>query len=136
MRVILLHFLPTGSGKNQDILKNLEKGALSNGHQIVVKDGTKDRANVRLTMYEYVAVIVSVTGLFGGKIPPKVAEVLAGAGTVSGKKGCALVVKSGLSSAKTCKTLMKAMEKEGVFLDYSDIIENAGHAVAVGRKIG
>ena len=39
-------------------------------------------------------------------------------------------------SWKTCSNLMAAMEKQGVFLDYFDVVENPDHAAYVGKKIG
>ncbi|MEE0999330.1 MAG: hypothetical protein UIH41_06695, partial [Treponemataceae bacterium] len=63
-------------------------------------------------------------------------EVLATCGNVSGKKGCALIVKSGLFSQKFCNSVMKKMEKEGMKIDYFDVINNVDHAAHVGKKIG
>ncbi|MDR2898098.1 MAG: hypothetical protein LBU99_04715 [Spirochaetaceae bacterium] len=136
MRVAILHFLPSGKAKTDDIIKNLEKGAVSKGHQVTIYDGIKDASNVKLSFAEYIAVIVPVAGLFGGKLPPKVTEVLANAGMVSGKKGAALVVKGGFSSAKTSRNLMRLMEAEGIKLDYFEVVLDGDHATAVGKKLG
>ena len=46
------------------------------------------------------------------------------------------MVKSGLFSGKMCRLTMHAMEKEGMVVDYFDIIESADHAAFVGKKIG
>ncbi|MDR1747867.1 MAG: hypothetical protein LBR47_02275 [Spirochaetaceae bacterium] len=136
MRVAILHFLPSGRDKNEKIIRNLENGAAAKGHQVTVYNGIKDTSNIKLSFSEYLAVIVPVTGLFGGKLPPRLTEVLANAGTISGKKGAALVVKGGFSSGKTCRNLMKAMEVEGVRLDYFEEVLDADHATAVGKKLG
>ncbi|AEE17116.1 hypothetical protein [Treponema brennaborense] len=136
MRVVLLHFLSAENGKHSSILKKLSDAASKNGHQVDVVSGTRDTDSFRITPYEYVAVVCPCTGIIGGKISAKVSEVLENSGSVSGKKGCALVVKSGLSAQKTSRNLMRAMEKEGMVIDYFDVIENADHAAYVGKKIG
>ena len=69
-------------------------------------------------------------------MPEKFDEILDNCGNLTSKKGCALVVKSGFSSWKTCKNLMKAMEKQGVLLDYFEVVDNPDHAAYVGKKIG
>lgn len=136
MRILLLSYLKSDNKKQSAILKTLEQTAQTGGHQVDVKSGEKDTENLHLIVYDYIAVIVPASPLFGAKVPAKLPEVLSQCGNVSGKKGAALVVKSGFSSAKMCHVVMKAMEKEGMFVDYFDVVENADHAVAVGRKIG
>ena len=79
------------------------------------------------TTYEYEA----------NRIPvKKLEELFASCGSAAGKKGCALVLKFGLSSNKMCNVLMDQLERQGMKLDYFEVIENAEHSVAVGKKIG
>lgn len=136
MRILLLSYLKTDNRKQSEILKKLEQTVTTSGHQVDVRDGTKDLENIHLIIYDYIAVIVPASSFFGAKVPDKLPEVLSQCGNVSGKKGCALVTKSGFSSAKMCHAVMRSMEKEGMFVDYFDVIENSDHASAVGRKIG
>ncbi len=136
MRIVLLHFLDIENKKYSDILKKLADTASKNGHQIDVVNGMTETDSFRITPYDYAAVVCAGTGFFSGKIPSQVAEVLAVCGTASGKKGCALIVKGGLAPQKTCRNLMHVMEKEGMLLDYFDIIESPDHAAYVGKKIG
>lgn len=136
MRVALIAFFPQKDEKLSSIVKKLQSGSAEKGNQIDILNGLEELTNTRLTMYDYIAAVVKPSGLIGGKIPNRVSEYLATSGSISGKKGCALVVKSGFSSNKTCRTLMRAMEAEGVKLDYFDIIRDADHAVWVGKKIG
>lgn len=136
MRILLLSYLKSDNRKHSEILKKLEQTVSSCGHQIDVKSGEKDTENLHLIIYDYIAVIVPASPLFGAKVPAKLPEVLSHCGNVSGKKGAALVVKSGFSSAKMSHVVMKAMEKEGMFVDYFEVVESADHATAVGRKIG
>ncbi|HOE08020.1 MAG TPA: hypothetical protein PLU33_07330 [Treponemataceae bacterium] len=136
MRIALVHFLQDENSKHKEILKKIEQTASSQGHMVDVFSAYKDSDNLRLTGYDYVTLIIASSPLFGSKIPPKVKEVLASSGTLSGKKGAALVIKAGFSSNKTCNVLMKAMEKEGMVIDYFEVVISADHAAYVGKKIG
>ncbi len=136
MRIALVHFLQDDNKKHKEILKKLEQTAVAQGHMVDVFSAYKDSYNIRLTGYEYVALVTASSVLFGSKIPDKVKEVLSASGTINGKKGAALVVKSGFSSNKTCSVLMKAMEREGMVIDYFEVIISADHAAYVGKKIG
>lgn len=136
MRVALISFLPPSDAAQTAIVRKLQSAAAARGNQVDLLNGLEDLTNTRLTMYEYVAVVARPTGLIGGKILPRVSEYLGTSGSISGKKGCALILKSGFSSDKACRTLMRAMEAEGVKLDYFDVIRDADHAVWVGQKIG
>lgn len=136
MRTLILSFLKKDNDKHQKILKKLEAAAVTNGHLVDVKDAKLDKDNLHLTIYEYIAVVVPATPFSGKKVPALLPEVLATCGNVSGKKGCALVVKSGLFSQKFCTTVMRKMEKEGMMIDYFEVINNVDHAAYVGKKIG
>lgn len=135
MRVLILHFLSKENSKHNLILKNLLSGAESNGNQVDLVSGTLNE-DVHFALYDYISVVISSSVLFGSKIPSKVIETLEVGHIPGGKKGAALVVKSGFSSNKTSRVLMKAMEKEGIMLDYFDVILNSDHAVSVGKKLG
>lgn len=135
MRVLILHFLSVRNEKHAGVLKKLEQAAAAAGHQVTVC-GEKDTVNLHTAMYEYIAVVTAPSGFIGAKLPEKLPEILSTHGSVSGKKGCALVVKGGLFSGKMCRLTMHAMEKEGMVVDYFDIIESADHATYVGKKIG
>ncbi len=136
MRVALVTFIQGDPSRVRGIISKLESGSASRGNQVEIYDGFKDLMNTRLTIFDYVAVVYKPSGMFGAKIPARVAEFIATSGTVAGKKGCALVVKNGFSSAKQCRNLMKILEAEGVMLDYFDVVRDEEHASAVGKKIG
>lgn len=136
MRVALISFFPEQNQKNASILTKLVNASASKGNQVELFNGFDNLTNTRLTAFDYIAVIVRTKGLWGGKIPPRVREYLATSGNISGKKGCALVIKGGISSDKTCKNLMRAMESEGVKLDYFDVLQNEESVPSVGKKIG
>lgn len=136
MRTLILSFLKKDSDKHQKILKNLEASAVAKGHIVDVKDAKLDKETIRLSFYEYIAIVMPANPFSGKKIPALLPEILATAGSVTGKKGCALIVRSGLFSQKFCNTVMKKMEKEGMLVDYFEIIRNPDHATYVGKKIG
>jgi hypothetical protein len=136
MRVALISFCPGADRKAMTVVKNLENASASRGNRVELLNGFENLTNTRLTAFDYIAVFVQVKGLFASKIPSRVSEYLATSGSINGKKGCALVLKSGLSSEKTCRNLMQAMEREGLKLDYFEVIDNAEHALSAGTKIG
>ena len=136
MRVALISFCDYQNKKAQGILQKLSAAASSKGHQIDSINGLQDLTNTRLTMYDYIAVVIKPSGIFGSKIPPRVTDFLSASGTISGKKGCALVIKSGFSSAKTCKRLMKVLETHGLKLDYFEVLRDEAHASYAGTFIG
>lgn len=136
MRIAILHFLNDESKSHQEILKKLERAALGKGHEVSLFSSKKDAHDLRLAIYDYITLIIPSSPLFGSKIPEKVSELLSSCGTIVGKKGAALVLQSGFSSNKTVRNLMRAMEKEGLKLDYFDLVKNADHANYVGKKLG
>ncbi len=136
MRIVVLHFLDAQNQKHSGILKKLVEAASKNGHQVDLVNANTDGASFRITPYEYVAVVACAVSPFSGKISPQIGEVLSTCGTASGKKGCALVLKNLMFSQKACRNLMRAMEKEGMMIDYFEVIESADHANYVGKKLG
>ncbi|MFI3258356.1 MAG: hypothetical protein R3Y36_08680 [Spirochaetales bacterium] len=135
MRVLVLHFLEKNNKKHAEILKNLEQSARAKGHDVTLCN-EKDAINLHMAMFEYIAVVTVAPSVISAKLPEKLSEILSAHGSLSGKKGCALVVKYGLFSNKMCRITMKAMEKEGMVIDYFEIIENPAHAAYVGKKLG
>ncbi len=135
MRILILHFLQERNKKHSDILKNLEKSAIANEHTVTVCN-EKDSINLHMAMFDYIAVVTVPTSIIGAKLPVKMSEILSNHGSLTGKKGCALVVKNGFSSNKMSRITMHAMEKEGMVIDYFDIIDTPGYATHVGKKLG
>ena len=136
MRVIILHFLDTQSKNNSSLVKALSDGAARGGHVVDVVDGNRPTDALRLTPYEYVVVLSPSFGLFKGKIPGRVTEVLSSCGNLTGKKGAAFVTKSLFSAPSANQVLMKAMEKEGMVINDFNIIENSEQASEAGSRLG
>ena len=91
MRVLILSYLNKDNNKHKEILKKLEQACVAKGNQVEVKPGDRDLDQVRFPMYEYIAIVVPAAPVFGAKVPEKLPLAMATCGTVSGKKGCALV---------------------------------------------
>ena len=136
MRVALVSFFPLSDAPARAITGKLEAGSVSRGNVVALISGFEDPSSAHLAIYDYVAVAISPSGFIGGKVPDSVRNFLRQAGGVSGKKGCAIVLRRGLSSGKTCRNLMRILEAEGMRLDYFDIVRDADHALHVGTKIG
>jgi hypothetical protein len=118
-----------------DYVKALQKGMEAMGHRVDVVDAwTED--GFRLPGYEYVVVSAEAISLFGGKMPDALAKVLTTGSGLSGKKSAAFLKKTGPFTGKAFSNLMKAMEKEGMMVNWSDIILSATQAEALGKHIG
>ena len=136
MRVAVVFF--EGKNQNRDkslnIARALVEGIESNGHQVDLIDGNRD-VNTKLTIYHYVVVGAASTTTFGGKISENVTKFLSGSGVVTGKRSFAYVTKGGMRLTKTLSALMNAMEHEGMFLKYSEILSSPEEAKAIGKRL-
>ena len=136
MRVAVVFF----EGKKQNrsrtmnIARALAEGIEASGHQVDLVDGDRD-VNTKLTIYHYVAIGAAATNTFGGKIPENVGKFLSGAGIVTGKRCFAYITKGGMRIMKTLSTLMRMMEREGMFLKYSEILSSPEEARAIGKRL-
>jgi hypothetical protein len=118
-----------------DYVTSLAKGMESMGHRVDIVDAwTED--GMRLPGYEYIAVVAEGISFFSGKIPEPVSKVLSAGSSLVGKKAAAFVRKGNLFVGRTLFNLMKSMEKEGMKVNWSEIILNAPHAEALGKRIG
>jgi len=118
-----------------DYAEGLAKGMSMMGHHVDIIDAwTED--GIRLPGYDYIAVIAEPAGIFSGKIAANVSKVLSAGSSLVGKKSAAFIKKSGLFTNRALFNLMKAMEKEGMRINWSDILFNAPHAEAMGKHIG
>jgi hypothetical protein len=134
MRIIVIS-VPAKRMAPPEYVKSLAKGVESMGHRVDVMDAWTDDGN-RLPGYDYIIVVGEVLSFFSGKIPPCLSKALSSASTLSGKKSAAFLKKGGLFVNKALSNIMRAMEKEGMFVNWSDILLNAPHAEAMGKRIG
>jgi hypothetical protein len=133
MRVVVVS-VPASRGGIPDCVSALAKGIESMGHRVDVLDAwTED--GFRLPGYEYIVVCAEAVSFFGGKMPDALTKVLS-AGHVDGKKSAAFLKKSGPFTSKALSNLMRAMEKEGMYINWSEIILSTPQAEALGKRIG
>ena len=118
-----------------EFVKSFAKGMELMGHRVDIVDAWTDDC-MRLPGYEYIAIITEPVSFFSAKIPEVIPKILSAGSGLGGKKSASFVKKSGLRPAKTLALLMKAMEKEGMVVNWSDILLNPPHAEAMGKRIG
>ncbi|MDR0315639.1 MAG: hypothetical protein LBH97_01915 [Treponema sp.] len=118
-----------------EYVQALAKGMESMGHRVDIIDAWTDDG-MRLPGYEYIAVTSESISFFSAKIPEVVPKILAAGSSLMGRKSAAFVKKGGIRSAKTLALLMKAMEKEGMRVNWSDMLLSPAHAEALGKYIG
>jgi hypothetical protein len=133
MRCAVVFFSNKNRMKLCDIARGLVRGIESQGHQVDIIDGYREQEK-KLTIYQYIAIGTEAMDFFG-KIPDIISKYLAGAGIVGGKPGFAFVIKTFTGSQGALMRLMKAMEHEGMFLRFSDILEGPSHAEAIGKRL-
>jgi hypothetical protein len=105
------------------------------GHRVDIVDAWTDDG-IRLPGYEYITVVMEPLSVFSAKIPIRISKILSAGSGLGEKKSAAFVKKSGLRSARILTNLMNAMEKEGMVVNWGDLLFNAPHAEAMGKRIG
>ncbi len=135
MRVCVLYApVAKNNDKMKAIANALSEGISGQGHLVDVFDMTLEAGKI-VSFYDYLIIGTESPTFFGGKIPASVSGFLKSAGSISGKRCMAFITKGGLRSTKTLQVLMKAMEKEGMFLKKSELISKVDFAKAVGKHL-
>jgi len=126
---------PASKKAPPDYVESLAKGMTMMGHHVDIIDAwTED--GMKLPGFEYIAVIAEPLSVFSGKILERIPKLLSAGSSLVGKKSAAFIKKSGLFTSRALFNLMRAMEKEGMRVNWSDILFNAPHAEAMGKRIG
>lgn len=133
MRVAVVFFSKKTYNKMINISKAFVKGIESQGHQVDLIDGYKSM-DKKLTMYKYIIIGTEAENFFG-KISEKISIFLAQAGKIMGTKSCGFVLNKIIGSAKAVENLMSVMEKEGMFLKFSDILKSPPEAEELGKSL-
>ena len=134
MRIAVIS-APSQKRSPPDYVQALAKGMEKMGHRVELLDAwTGD--GMRLGGFEYIAIAAEPISFFSSKIPESVAKILSAGSGIGGKKSAAFVKKTGLRPGKTLAALMKAMEKEGMVVNWSDFLLSAPHSEAMGKRIG
>jgi len=135
MRVCVLYApVAKNNEKMKAIANALSEGISGQGHLVDVFDMTLEAGKI-VSFYDYLIIGTESPTFFGVKIPASVSGFLKSAGSISGKRCMAFITKGGLRSTKTLQVLMKAMEKEGMFLKKSELISKVDFAKAVGKHL-
>jgi hypothetical protein len=135
MRIVVVS-VPSQRKGIPDYVKALAKGMESMGHRVDILDAwTED--GFRLPGYEYIAVCAEPASTWGGKMPDALSKVLGAGSGLVGKKSAAFLKKtSPFFINKALHLLMKAMEKEGMSINWSEIILSVPQAEALGKRVG
>ena len=134
MRIAVVFFSEKTREKILNLSRALARGMEAQGHQVDIVDGDHD-INTKLTIYQYISIGTESISALGGKIPEKVSTFLGSAGMVAGKRSFAYVAKTFMGSQRALARLMKAMEKEGMFLKFSDVFTSDREAEEVGKRL-
>ncbi|MDR0876622.1 MAG: hypothetical protein LBN21_01100 [Treponema sp.] len=134
MRIAIIS-VPARRRAPPDYVVSLAKGMESMGHRADVVNAWTDDG-FRLPGYEYIVVAAEPLSFFSGKLAEALPKILAAGSSLVGKKSAAFVKKNGLFTGRALANLMKAMEKEGLLVNWSDILLNPPHAEALGKRIG
>ena len=135
MRIAVVS-IPSQRKEVPEYVKSLAKGMESMGHRVDILDGwTED--GFRLPGYEYISVCAEAVSFWGGKMPEALPKILGCGSGLVGKKSAAFLKKTGpFFINKALSNLMKAMEREGMLINWSEILLNPPHAEALGKRIG
>ncbi|MDR1096003.1 MAG: hypothetical protein LBL31_06415 [Spirochaetaceae bacterium] len=133
MRVAIVS-VPAGRKPPGDYVVALSKGVESMGHRVEIIDAYTDDGQ-RLPAFEYIIVTAEQTGIFKGKMPDVLHRLLRGSTSLSGKKSAAFLKKTGPFTGKALANLMRAMEQEGMFVNWSEVILSPPHAQELGKRI-
>jgi len=135
MRIAVISVCARRNGP-QDCVKALASGMESMGHYVEIFDAwTED--GYKLPAFEYIAVCAEAASFWGGKMPVALSKILSSTSSLGGKKSAAFLKKTApLFVNKALGNLMKAMEKEGMLVNWSEILLSAAHAKAMGKRIG
>jgi hypothetical protein len=131
MRVSLV-YIPAGDARAiASMAKAMARAFEAKGHEVEVLEGARG-VSPRFSAADYL--VLGVEGLgFRGKLPPRLAELLAQSGGMTGKRGMAFVRKRGFFSQKTLALLMKSMEAQGMNVNYGELLASTAEAEVAGR---
>jgi len=135
MRIAVIS-LPGRRREIPEYVKSLAGGMESMGHRVDIIDAWTDDG-FRLPGYEYIVICAEAESLWGGKMPDVLSKILTSGSGLVGKKSAAFIKKTGpFFINKSLSNLMKAMEKEGMLVNWSDVILSPPQALALGKRIG
>lgn len=134
MRAVVVFFGGAARDRVAEIARGVASGIERQGHDVDLVDGDRD-VNTRLTRYDYIAVGTVAVSLFRGRIDGRIREFLSGSGSIGAKKGFAFVARRTFGSQRALQNLMGAMEHEGMFLRFSEVLRSREEAAAIAERL-
>ncbi len=131
MRVALVYIPARDPEGLAAVAKAMARTLESLGHFVDIAQARADESP-HLTGYDYVIVGTESSTAFG-RIPERVAQFLAQAGMISGKRSMAFLRKSGLRPDRALGRLMKTMEAEGMIVNSAEVVANEASASEAAR---
>jgi hypothetical protein len=89
-----------------------------------------------LPAYDYLVISAETLSFFSCKFPDCLHKILSATGGIAGKRSAAFLGKKCLFINKALAALMSAMEKEGMFVNWSDTLLSAEQSEALAKRIG
>jgi hypothetical protein len=132
MRIAVVFVPAKDKAKIEAAAKAMARELEKKGHMVDVGEARRDDT-LRLTGYDYVVFGTESASLMG-KIPDRVASVLAQSGTLTGKRSMSFLRKGGLRPEKALARLMKAMEAEGMVVNCAEVIGSEEEAALAARE--
>ncbi|HTX72553.1 MAG TPA: hypothetical protein VMC79_06970 [Rectinemataceae bacterium] len=127
MRVALVYASAGESRAASPIVEALAGALRARGYQTERIEAKSGEAH-RLSGFDYIIVGTEPVGI-RGRLPRQLADFLAQAGSVQGRRSMAFVRRRGISSAKALKRLMSTMETEGMMVNFAMIVAGTDDAV-------
>ncbi len=134
MRTAVVYESFSRKDKVESVVKGLVTGLEEQGATVDCINLALDR-DKKLTSYSYIAFGISGPSGFSGKLPPTIISYLKNAGHLVGKRSFAFVLKQPLFSQKLLSSLMRAMESEGMFVKYSEILSSTLEGKVVAKRL-
>ncbi|MEI6875027.1 MAG: hypothetical protein WCL50_07840 [Spirochaetota bacterium] len=132
MRVSIIYLTANKGAALDAVAKAMAKAIEGQGHEVELLGNAKGQLQ-RLTISDYVIIGVEPVGI-RGKLPPRVAEILAQAGSLAAKRSMAFVLKRGPFRNKTLPRLMKAMEAQGMNVNYAEVVSGPAEAAIAAKE--
>jgi menaquinone-dependent protoporphyrinogen IX oxidase len=132
MRIALVYIPAKDPEALVAVAKTMARTLEAAGHFVDLAEARADESP-RLTGYDYIVIGTESATAFG-RIPERVAQFLAQAGMIAGKRSMAFLRKSGFRPEKALARLMKAMEAEGMVVSSAEVVANEAGAAQAARE--
>ncbi len=123
-----------GSQKVGALARAVARGLEKAGYQVEILE-TRGQPPKSMAPYDLVCAGSPVLGAIGGRISPEVAEFIARCARLEGKRSAAFVPVAPLGAAKSLRTLMGELEKQGANVFDFQALQGAAEAEAFGVRL-